>query len=177
MGPWTSVAASRAEPMRAIKLASDRLSCRPVTAVGHVSCFPHVINLAVQAMYTALKDGKCLETHYLLRNPDALKEVVLPDGVTGDTYYCALKADVVGIARKLISNCCVSGKCREEFVDTVLEGNKNEEWKDSEGNSFSRKTLQLLRDCEIRWSSTHLMVERTLEMLPVCFMMADVCSL
>ena len=30
------------------------------------SCFPHVINLAVQAIYAALKDGKGLEEQYLL---------------------------------------------------------------------------------------------------------------
>ena len=85
--------------------------------------------------------------------------MVLPGGITGDAYLCALKADVLGVARKLISNCRVSGQRQEEFVDTVLEGNESEKWEDNDGNSFSRKTLQLLRDCEIRWSSTHLMVD------------------
>ena len=126
-------------------------------------------------MYTALKDGKCLGRHYPLKNRDgvdeaALKKVVLRGGVTGDTYFRALKADVVGIARKLISNCRGSGKRWEDFVDTILEGNKNGQWKDDDGDSFSRRILQLLRDCETRWSSTHLMVDRALEMLPVCLL-------
>jgi len=53
------------------------------------SCFPHVINLAVQAIYTALKDGKGLEEQYLLGNvrcvdEAALKRMTLPEGVTKD---------------------------------------------------------------------------------------------
>ena len=106
-----------------------------------------------------------------------MKEVVFRGGVTGDAYLRALKVDVLGITRKLISNCRVSGHRREEFIDTVLDGNESEEWKDKDGNSFSRKALQLLRDCETRWSSTHLMVDRALEMLPVCSTVADICSL
>ena len=128
------------------------------------SCFPHVINLAVQAIYAALKDGKGLEKQYLLGNLScindaALKGMVLPEGVTRDDYLHVLKADVLGTARKLIAACRVSGKRREEFVDAILEGNVNETWVDNDGNPFSRKALQLLRDCETRWSSTHLMVD------------------
>ena len=103
--------------------------------------------------------------------------MVLQGGVTGDAYLCALKADVLGTVRKLISSCRVSGQRREELIDTVLKGNKNEEWVDSSGNPFSRTALQLLRDCETRWSSTHIMVDRALDMLPVCFTMTSLCSL
>jgi hypothetical protein len=67
------------------------------------SCFPHVINLAVQAIYAALKDGKGLEEQYLLTGINhlskaALEEVVLPEGVTRDGYLGALKTDVLGTA-------------------------------------------------------------------------------
>lgn len=34
---------------------------------------------------------------------------------------------------------------------------------------MSRGVLQLLRDCDTRWSSTYFMTDRALEMLPVCF--------
>src|ERR1700753_2792805 len=71
------------------------------------SCFPHVINLAVQAVYGALKNGKGLEEHYLLRgygciNEAALEEMVLPPGVTKEDYLLALTADVLGTAQKLV---------------------------------------------------------------------------
>ena len=59
------------------------------------SCFPHVINLAVQAIYTTLKCGKGLEEQYLLGtlghiSEAALKVMVLPQGVTKDDYLKAL---------------------------------------------------------------------------------------
>lgn len=137
------------------------------------SCFPHVINLAVQAICAALKDGKGLEAQYLLGNSGHMDEatlegVALPEGVTVGDYRHALEADVVGTARKLVATCRSSGKRREDFVDTVLEGNLEERWVDEDGNSISRKALQLLRDCETRWSSTFNMVDRVLTMLPVC---------
>lgn len=142
------------------------------------SCFPHVINLAVQAIYAALKDGKGLDEQYLLGNVDdaneaALKGVALPKGVTIDGYRHVLKADVLGMARKLIAACRLSGKRREDFVDTIIEGNLNKTWVDDDGNLMSRKALQLLRDCETRWSSTHNMVDRVLTMLPVCFLVTN----
>lgn len=141
---------------------------------SHYSCFPHVINLAVQAIYAALKDGKGLAEQYLLGHIDSISEsaleaMTLPDGVTQDDYLCALKADVVGIARKLIAACRISGKRWEEFADTIIEGNRNGTWTDGDGNVILIKPLQLLRDCETRWSSTHLMVDRVLIELPVCF--------
>ena len=54
----------------------------------------------------------------------------LPQGVTGEDYLEALAADVLGIARKLVNTCRVSGKCREEFLDTILQGNLDESWVD-----------------------------------------------
>lgn len=146
---------------------------------SYCSCFPHVINLAVQAIYAALKDGKGLEEQYLLGNvscvdEDALKRMTLPEGVTKDDYVCALKTDILGTARKLIAACRISGKRREVFVDTILKGNRDDKWMDIHGNVITRKALQLLRDSDTRWSSTHHMVDRTLEMLPVCFTMIDV---
>jgi hypothetical protein len=144
-------------------------------------CFPHVINLAVQAIYSALKNGKGLEEQYLLRgtsriNGAALKNMVLPQGVTRDDYLTVLTADVLGTARKLIATCRISGKRREEFLDTILEGNLDETWIDDDGNPISREALQLLRDSETRWSSTYFMVDRVLVMLPVCSAVADVSS-
>ena len=137
------------------------------------SCFPHVINIAVQAVYGALKNGKGLENQFLLGefgcvNEAALKNMVLPKGVTKEDYLTALKADVLGTAQKLVATCRVSGKRREEFLATILEGNLDETWVDDDGKPISREALQLLRDCETRWSSTFLMVDRVLVMLPVC---------
>lgn len=83
--------------MGGITLGYDSFSV--LTRYG--SCFPHVINLAVQVVYAALKDRKILEKRGLLQNPDstdeALKATVFPGGITGDAYLRALKADVLGV--------------------------------------------------------------------------------
>ena len=127
----------------------------------------------MQAIYATLEDGKGLEEQYLLGNIGHLNETSiegtdLPEGVTEADYLRALKRDVLGLVRKLTTACCISGNRQEEFKDTVLEGNQNQMWTDDHGESVSVKPLQLLRDCEIRWSSTHFMVDWILTMLPVC---------
>jgi len=136
-------------------------------------CFPHVINLAVQAIYATLKDGSSSDAQYLLGNipevtEEALQTMPLPDGVTIEEYRAALVADVIGTARKLVAACRSSGQRREDFELTIQEGNEAGSWIDSEGNSFSLPVLQLLRDCEIGWSSTFLLLDRVLTLLPVC---------
>lgn len=136
----------------------------------------------MQAIYAALKDGKGIEQQYLLGNVSHVSEatvahVKFPEGVSKDDYLAALKSDVLGTARKLIAACRVSGKCREEFVDTILEGNKKGEWVNLDGNFYPKKVLQLLRDCDTRWSSSHSMVDRILDMLPVCFTVATLNAL
>ena len=91
----------------------------------------------------------------------------LPDGVTIEEYRKALAADIIGIVRKLVSACWASGQRREDFVLTILEGNEAGSWTDSNGNPLPLPVLQLLRDCETRWSSTFLMLDRVLTLLPV----------
>ena len=43
--------------------------------------------------------------------------MVLPQDVTMDDYSKALVGDVLGIARKLIAACRISGRRREEFFN------------------------------------------------------------
>lgn len=135
-------------------------------------CFPHVINLAVQAIYAGFQDGKGLDMQYLLGgvgiSEDDLKTAVFPNGVTAQTYAQALETDIVAVARKLVTACRASGKRREEFMNTIAEGNRDQIWRDGKGKPMVMEALQLLRDCETRWSSTFLMLDRLLSMLPVC---------
>ena len=126
----------------------------------------------MQAIYTTLKGGSGSDTQYLLGNlpeitEDALRAMPLPDGVTIEEYRAALAADVIGMARKLVAASRVSGQRREEFELTIREGNEARSWTDSKGNKLPLPVLQLLRDCETRWSSTFLMLDRVLTLLPV----------
>jgi hypothetical protein len=101
-------------------------------------CFPHVINLAVQAIYATLKDDSASDIQYLLSHlpeltEEALQTMDLPDGVTIEQYRAALAANIIGTARKLVTACRASGQRREDFELTIREGNESGSWTDSEG--------------------------------------------
>lgn len=91
----------------------------------------------------------------------------LPDDVAVKDYRDALAADIIGTARKLVTACRASGQRREDFELTIRNGNKAGSWTDPEGNLLPIPVLQLLRDCETRWSSTFLMLDRVVTLLPV----------
>ena len=87
-------------------------------------CFPHVVNLAVQAIYATLKNQSNSDIQYLLGNlPEFTEEEVqnmpLPDGVTLEEYRTALATNIIGIARKLVTACRASGQRREDFELTI----------------------------------------------------------
>jgi len=53
-------------------------------------------------------------------------------------------------------------------MSTIEDGNKSGKWKGKlPGNAETLPVVQLLRDCETRWSSTYLMIERLLLLYPV----------
>lgn len=126
----------------------------------------------MQAIYATLKNESNSDIQYLLGNlpeltEEALRAMPLPDGITIDDYRTALAANIVGTARKLVTACRASGQRREDFELTIREGNEAGTWTDSEGNPFSLPVLQLLHDCETRWSSTFFLLDRVLTLLPV----------
>ncbi|KZP23383.1 hypothetical protein FIBSPDRAFT_910300 [Athelia psychrophila] len=127
---------------------------------NRIRCFPHVVNIAVQ---TALKylstttfDPAVLDDFEAQHeNPEALKQDA--------DYRTALEADVVQSARQLVEKCRASGLRREEFAETIEDGNSQGGWGE---NKKPLRVVSLLKDMEIRWSSTFLMVDRVLELAP-----------
>lgn len=77
------------------------------------------------------------------------------------SYAEALTSDPVGQTRKIVGVCRASGGRRKDLTSTIEEGNKSKSW----GEVI--RVVQLLRDCETRWSSTYNMVDRTMELYPV----------
>ena len=119
-----------------------------------------------------LKDRSNSDVQYLLGNipgltEEALQVMPLPDGVTIEGYRAALVADIIGIARKLVTACQVSGQRRKDFEQTIREGNKAGSWIDSNRNPFPLPVLQLLRDCETQWSLKFILLDCVLTLLPV----------
>lgn len=83
-------------------------------------------------------------------------------------YRTALEADVVMSARQLVTACRASGQRRDDFADVIRDGNIQGAW-GKEGESL--RAVVLLKDMEIRWSSTFLMIDRVLELAPVSFIL------
>ena len=125
----------------------------------YLRCFPHVVNIAVKA---ALKE--------LSKSAPEVTEDDIPfiwDHNENDSAYAiALDSDVVGKARSLVSACRASGQRREDLQTTITEGNSSRSFPDGK----ELRNVQLLRDMDVRWSSTYLMIDRVLELYPVYFM-------
>ena len=79
-------------------------------------------------------------------------------------YAIALDSDVVGKVRSLVSACRASGQRREDLRSTIMEGNSSKSFPDGK----ELRNVQLLRDMDVRWSSTYLMIDRVIELYPVC---------
>lgn len=129
-------------------------------------CFPHVVNLAIQGALNKLTEVDPLSTFlYDIADVDnnvEEDEISTPAALIADpSYLVALLCDPVNCVRKLVSSCHASRIRRDDFHDTILSGNAD--------GSFQQKLrpIQLLRDMEVCWSSTYLMVARALELYPV----------
>lgn len=115
-------------------------------------CFPHVINIAVQAMLDRLSKGG---------PPDGYKG---SDGMLvyySAEYLAALNRDIVGVCRSVVTAMRASGARRLGLWNFILALNKR--------NSHNKQIplLRLLRDCETRWSSCFIMLNRFMTLWPV----------
>lgn len=80
-------------------------------------------------------------------------------------YEAALRGDVVARCRALVAACRASGQRREDLQKTISEGNAS----GSFPNGKPLRNVQLLRDVDTRWSATFFMIERVIELYPVCY--------
>ncbi|KAH9164363.1 ribonuclease H-like domain-containing protein, partial [Lactarius sanguifluus] len=76
------------------------------------------------------------------------------------SYAEALDSDPVNRTRGIVGVCRASGGRRKELKHAIEDGNKSNTW----GEII--RVVQLLRDCETRWSSTYNMIDRTMELYP-----------
>lgn len=134
------------------------------------SCFPHVVNIAVQTALKALSQS-APDPDPVSDRPEDVFETVDPVetiGLIDDDYALTLNADVVARVRELVRLCRSSSLRRAGFIAVVLEGNEQHWWgNDANGKPVKIDPLQLLRDVDTRWSSTYLMIDRVLKLVPV----------
>ena len=118
------------------------------------SCFPYVVNIAVQAIIKELKDKPSTPVLATAPNPSMPSEELVK-------YANALSSDPVGMVRNIVAICRKSGQRREQLKALIAEGN--------EKGFHHLPPLQLLRDCITRWSSTYNMIDRGILLYPVSF--------
>ncbi|KIP03364.1 hypothetical protein PHLGIDRAFT_497388, partial [Phlebiopsis gigantea 11061_1 CR5-6] len=117
-------------------------------------CFPHVINLCVKAALDELPQVENLIS--LLREAGTLSDADLP-------YIEILRDDPVKCTREFVGNARKSILRREDLQDAITEANMKSLF--GEGVEVNPESA-LLRDMDVRWSSSFLMVDRFLELAP-----------
>lgn len=140
-------------------------------------CFPHVINIAVQTGVRQLTTPPTDIPNPFPEDEDWDDPVWASDFEPGqytitrnarlmqDTVYClALQEDPIAQARNMVRAAKASGRRREEFQDTIREGNQAKRFGD-----VSLPESVLLLDVDTRWSSIYVMVDRVLELNQVEF--------
>ncbi|CDO72222.1 hypothetical protein BN946_scf184970.g74 [Trametes cinnabarina] len=105
---------------------------------NRVRCFPHSINRSVKAVLEAIKSDPII--------------VVIPGGAS----------DPVRGIRDLVGSCRKSGERRADLQRIIKQGNLGNLW----GLNKLIPELQLLRDCDTRWSSTFQMIACALTLYP-----------
>ncbi|KAJ2928061.1 hypothetical protein H1R20_g9035, partial [Candolleomyces eurysporus] len=151
--------------MAAIELKLQELDI-PFSADGNrIRCFPHVVNLACGAIIQELKKlatekATNYEFDYIIDQPD------------WHLYLDALESDLIARVRALVAACRKSSQRRQDLQKIIREGNNKGLWAGKIRNPFPKddpnvlRPLQLLRDCETRWSSIYLMITRFLYLYP-----------
>jgi hypothetical protein len=120
------------------------------------------VNLACQAVLSELK------THPFVPST-ASTSTDCEVQAAQQRYSDALEKDLIGSCRGIVTACRrASGQRRQELQNVIREGNEMGYWKGKLPDGMEKlPLLQLLRDCETRWSSTYLMIERILLLYPV----------
>ncbi|KAJ6610156.1 ribonuclease H-like domain-containing protein, partial [Mycena sp. CBHHK59/15] len=103
-----------------------------------IRCFPHIVNLACQAVLGAITDMDFVA-------PEAADFVPRPADAA-PTFMDTVQCDPVATVRTTVRVIRASSLCRQYFSDIL--------------KALQQKDLQLLRDVDTRWSSTLLMIDR-----------------
>ncbi|OJT11606.1 hypothetical protein TRAPUB_11875, partial [Trametes pubescens] len=123
---------------------------------NRVRCFPHSVNCSVKAVLESIKSDPIIPVI-------ATSSMSTMSHQELSAYADALVSDPVRRVRELVGACRKSGERRAALQHVIKEGNKANLW----GQNKKVPELQLLRDCDTRWSSTYQMIGRALSLYPV----------
>ncbi|KAH7904017.1 hypothetical protein BJ138DRAFT_1019726, partial [Hygrophoropsis aurantiaca] len=110
-----------------------------------ISCFPHIVNLACKAVLSAI-------TNINFAKDNAANFV--PGGPPPDDFLAAVNRDPIATVRT-VGRVIRASSIRRQYFSAIL-------------SALKQKDLQLLRDVDVRWSSTLLMIECAILLCAVC---------
>ncbi|KAG0702687.1 hypothetical protein DFH29DRAFT_804590, partial [Suillus ampliporus] len=105
-------------------------------------CFPHIVNLACKAVLGAITNLDFASQDA----PDFIPSA--PPGPESWSFMDVIDHDPIATVQTVVRVIRASSLCRQYFTSIL--------------NALKQKDLQLLRDIDVRWSSTLLMVERAI---------------
>ncbi|KAG2110488.1 hypothetical protein DEU56DRAFT_749813, partial [Suillus clintonianus] len=105
-------------------------------------CFPHIVNLACKAVLGAITNLNFASQDA----PDFIPSA--PPGLESRSFMDAIDRDPIATVQTVVRVIRASSLHRQYFTSIL--------------NALKQKDLQLLRDIDVRWSSTLLMVERAI---------------
>ncbi|CUA78443.1 Putative AC transposase [Rhizoctonia solani] len=107
---------------------------------NRIHCFPHVMNLAVQAVTKAFKDSA---KSYRDSAEGPIDEKT-------EAYLQALESDPIEACRKSIAACCSSGLRKEGLRKVIVNGNALGRFRLPNGQPYTIPEVELLRDTPTR---------------------------
>jgi len=114
------------------------------------------VNIAVQTILKELKDNGYDPVIATSTDPTGPSAKLIE-------YATAVESNPVGRTRGIVAVCRKSGQRHEDLKNVIITGNSSNAW----GPDVIIRPVQLLRDCERRWSSTFNMIDRLIELYPV----------
>ncbi|QRW00609.1 hAT family dimerization protein [Ceratobasidium sp. AG-Ba] len=127
--------------------------------LNRIRCFPHVLNLSVNSVLTALPAAAKWYRDEADKKGETLDDEVID-------YLVALESGLVNACRESVKAMRKSDLRRDGFSESIKLGNLHGYFKTKNGETLLLPVLQLLRDSETRWSSTYNMIKRYLELYP-----------
>jgi hypothetical protein len=129
-----------------------------------IRCFSHIVNLAATDAVEAFAMPHLFDLRHVR---DADLKAAWRDGQSDTGYSDALKTDLIDRIHNVVRNLRSSGQRREAFRQTIVRGNQEKRFINPV------PLLQLLRPVPTRWSSTFMMIDRFLQLMPAINLFLD----
>ena len=131
---------------------------------NRIMCFPHVVNICTTHVIEGFTDLS------LVDETREFTPSLPPSDPDRQTFDEAITRDPIALCRSAIRAIQASGQRRDQFEETIVDGNNRNWFRDPDNASKDYKVphLQLLRDIKTRWDSVYYMIRRFRQCRPVC---------